>query len=233
MNPSKIDARNISEAKTGHRRRGRKPLPPESKVDTETKANTTDPESRIMKTRSGYVQGYNAQVVVSEDQLILATRVVQEENDQHQLYPMLHLLRKNLKVSGQQNTVKTVLGDAGYANEEVLRKINRGSQEILLATKKDWRRRLQIQAEGTPRGRIPMGLNLRERMDRKLRTKRGHDLYRQRGMIVESVFGQVKTCIGCRTFMRRGQQEGASEWQFVCTVHNLMKLFRSGKAHWC
>jgi transposase len=230
---SKIEARNRSEAKTGRKRRGRKPRSPESVVDTGAKANTTDPESRIMKTRSGYVQGYNAQVVVSQDQIILATNVVQDENDQHQLFPMMQLLKKNLKSSGRRNTVKTVLGDAGYANEAILRRVNRGSQEVLLATTKDWRRRRQIQEEGIPKGRIPMEMTLRERMERKLRTKRGHNLYRQRGMIVEAVIGQIKTCIGCRYFMRRGQQGGQSEWQLACTVHNLMKLYRSGKAHWC
>jgi transposase len=233
LQTSKIAARTREEAKTGRKRRGRKPLSPELAVDTEAKANTTDPESRIMKTRSGYVQGYNAQVVVSQDQIILATRVVQDENDQHQLFPMMQLLQKNLKASGRRNTVKTVLADAGYANEAILRKINRGSQEVLLATAKDWRRRRQIQEEGTPKGRIPLNMNLRERMERKLRTKRGQNLYRQRGMIVEAVIGQVKTCIGCRYFMRRGQQEVQSEWQLACTVHNLMKLYRSGIAHWC
>ena len=52
------------------------PLPTE-----EAKANTTDPDSLIMKTRQGYVQGYNAQAVVSEEQIIVAVGVTQEAND--------------------------------------------------------------------------------------------------------------------------------------------------------
>ena len=58
------------------------PLPTE-----EAKANTTDPDSRIMKTRQGYVQGYNAQAVVSEEQIIVAVGVTQEANDVQQLEP--------------------------------------------------------------------------------------------------------------------------------------------------
>ena len=55
----------------------------------EAKANVTDPDSRVMKTRQGYVQGYNVQAVVSEDQIIVAVGVTQEANDVHQLLPML------------------------------------------------------------------------------------------------------------------------------------------------
>ena len=42
-----------------------------------------------MKTRQGYVQGYNAQAVVSEEQIIVAVGVTQEANDVQQLEPML------------------------------------------------------------------------------------------------------------------------------------------------
>ena len=66
---------------TGKKKRGRKPKVVESLPTEEAKANTTDPDSRIMKTRQGYVQGYNAQAVVSEGQIIVAVGVTQEAND--------------------------------------------------------------------------------------------------------------------------------------------------------
>ena len=69
---AKIDARRAEEQATGRRRRGRKPKAPDPSVDPDAVANVTDPESGIMKTRQGWVQGYNAQIVVTRDQIILA-----------------------------------------------------------------------------------------------------------------------------------------------------------------
>jgi transposase len=228
----KITMREKKEEKTGKSLQGRKPLSPDEVVDGDSKANMTDPESRIMKTRKGFVQGYNAQLVVSQDQLILAADVTQEENDQHQWRPMMGEMQRNLKATGRENRVKAALGDAGYVNEFLLRTPS-GGMEIFLSTQKDYRRRKEIREQGSPRGRVPDHLSNRERMERKLQTKRGQRFYRQRGMIVESTIGQVKTCTGCRQFMCRGVESARSEWRLACSAHNLLKLFRSGKAHWC
>ena len=73
---------------------------------------------------------------------------------------------------------------------------------------------------------------LRERMDRKLLTKRGRALYRRRSQIIEPVFGQTKSCRGIDRFMQRGQSSCQSEWKLICGTHNLLKLWRSGKANW-
>lgn len=75
------------EEATGKKKRGRKPKVVEPGPTEGAKANTTDPDSRVMKTRQGYVQGYNAQAVVSEDQIIVAIGVTQEANDVQQLEP--------------------------------------------------------------------------------------------------------------------------------------------------
>ena len=86
--------------------------------------------------------------------------------------------------------------------------------------------------EGCPRGRIPKGLSPRDRMERKLLTKRGRSLYKKRGVLVEPVFGQVKEGQGFRRFMRRGLGAAQSEWSLAGTTHNLLKLWRSGQAPW-
>ena len=60
---------------SGRKNPGRKPLPPEQvrqRFLAKAKVNTTDPDSRIMKGPKGYLQGYNAQVAVSKDQVIVA-----------------------------------------------------------------------------------------------------------------------------------------------------------------
>jgi transposase len=52
--------------------------------------NTTDPDSRIMPTRKGFLQGYNAQIAVSADQIIIAVALGQSTNDQASFMPMMH-----------------------------------------------------------------------------------------------------------------------------------------------
>ena len=99
--------------------------------------------------------------------------------------------------------------------------------EFLIATTKDWKQRKAMREQGAPRGRIPKDLSPRDRMERKLLTKRGSSLYKLRGQTVEPVFGQIKSR-GCDIFMRRGLQAVRSEWKLICTTHNLLKLFRSG-----
>ena len=93
----KIKAREEDEKKNG-KKRGRKPKPPQYKPDKKSKVNITDPDSRVMKTRKGgYIQGYNGQIIVSEDQYIVAHDVTNEQNDRHQLEPMLIKAIEELK----------------------------------------------------------------------------------------------------------------------------------------
>ena len=80
----KIDARAAEEKSSGRRKRGRKPKSAEGVVNEEAKANVTDPDSRIMKSRKGYLQGYNAQAVVTAEQIILGPDVTNQANDDRQ-----------------------------------------------------------------------------------------------------------------------------------------------------
>lgn len=91
-----------------------------------------------------------------------------------------------------------VLSDAGYCSEKNLKEIKGEEVEHIMATKKDWKERKAMRESPLPRGRIPKGLSLKERMERKLLTKRGKGLYKKRGQIVEAVFGQIKGCRGSR-----------------------------------
>lgn len=68
---------------------------PENAENKEAKANVTDPDSRIMKTRKGYIQGLNAQAVVTEEQVIIAEDVTQRENDKQQLHPILEQIESS------------------------------------------------------------------------------------------------------------------------------------------
>ena len=227
---AKIETRQAEEAATGQKKRGRKPKAPEAAADRDAKANVTDPDSRIMKTQAGYVQGYNAQAVVTEGQLIVAAEVTQEENDIKQLHPMLERAQANLKVSAYPQAVGTALADAGYCSEANLMEADPAGPALLMATNKDWKQRQALREQPPPRGRCPKGLTARDRMERTLLTKRGRRLYKKRGQTVEPVFGQIKSARGCDGFMRRGTAACASEWKLLCATHNLLKLWRNEKA---
>ena len=229
----RVEQRRAEEVATGKKKRGRKPKVVESLPTEEAKANTTDPDSRIMKTRQGYVQGYNAQAVVSEGRIIVAVGVTQEANDVQQLEPMLQTMAHTLKAAGIEDRPKAGLADAGYWSEANIRACSWPEMpELLIATTKDWKQRKMLRENGCPRGRIPKGLSPRDRMERKLLTKRGRALYKKRGVLVEPVFGQVKEGQGFRRFMRRGLGAAQSEWSLAGMTHNLLKLWRSGQAPW-
>ena len=226
----RLAERAAQEAETGQELRGRKPKPVPEAPEPEAKANVTDPDSRIMKTRRGYVQGYNAQAVATVGQVIVAAEVTPEENDVDQLHPMLTATATELKAAGVEEAVRAALVDAGYCSEENLERADPEGPELFVATRKDWRQREQLRQAPAPRGRAPAHLSRRERMDRKLLTKRGRRLYKQRSQIIEPVFGQTKSCRGIDRFMRRGLANCQSEWKVICGTHNLLKLWRSGKA---
>ena len=224
---AKIDARAVEEQGSGKRRRGRKPKPAAGSVDPERVANPTDPDSRIMKTRRGWVQGYNVQAVVTPQQIILASEVTTEANDVQQLQPMLTQAQAMVElVLGEDAALGAAAADAGYWSEE-----NAASEteecELFIATRQDRKQRAELRDAASPRGRMPKGLSARGRMQRKLRTKRGRAIYAQRGASVEPVFGQMKERQGAGQFSMRGLGACKGEWQLHAAVHNLRKLHRA------
>jgi transposase len=223
---AKIDARAAAEQASGKRRRGRKPKPAAGSVDPERVANPTDPDSRIMKTRRGWVQGYNAQLVVTPQQIILASEVTTEANDVRQLQPMLDQAQAMVELLlGEDAVLGAAAADAGFWSEE-----NAANQteecELFIATCQDRKQRAELREAASPRGRMPKGLSARQRMQRKLRTKRGRTIYAKRGVSVEPVIGQMKDRQGAGQFSMRGLGACRGEWHLQSAVHNLRKLHR-------
>ena len=144
-----VEQRRAEEEATGKKKRGRKPKVVEPLPTEEAKANTTDPDSRIMKTRQGYVQGYNAQAVVSEEQIMVAVGVTQEANDVQQLEPMLQTMAHTLEAAGIEDRPKAGLADAGYWSEANIRACSWPEMpEPLIATTKDWNTAEDATGEG-------------------------------------------------------------------------------------
>ena len=224
----KLRDRKEEEKASGRKKPGPKPKDPEDAVRQDRKANATDPDSRIMKTRQRHVQGFNSQAVVSKDQIILGAEVTQEENDLHQLEPMIRETQESLDAAGIEKDIDTCTADTGYWRDDLsVKSIEANGPELFIAVQKNSKQREQCLGEEHSCGRTPANASSRERMGRKLRTKRGKAKYRLRSQTVEPVFGQIKAAMGLYGFMCRGIDAVRSEWKLICACHNLMKLFRA------
>ena len=172
-----------------------------------------------MKTRKGFVQGLNAQAVVTEQQVIVAEDVTQEENDKRQLHPMLEQTESNRKTVGIKEKTGVALAGAGYCSDDNFTKRPAGDVELLVAVQKDYKQRKAMEAQPLPEEPIPEDLSATELMERKLLTERGRELYKLRSQTVEPVFGQIKDVRGFDRFMRRGIEACRSEWSLICAAH--------------
>ena len=197
---------------------------PDAVPDPKAQRNFTDPESRMMRSRpDGWVQGYNVGAVVDEvAQVIVATTVSADPTDPRSLPELVDQIRVNTGRSPRR-----LLADAAYCSEDNLAHLAGAGIDAYVAVGRNHHGRA---APPAPRGRIPAGLSTRERMSRKLRTRRGRAHYARRKAIVEPVFGQIKEARGFRRFSLRGLEAVRAEWMLVAAVHNLGKLFRSGRA---
>ena len=216
--------RAATEAERGKRLRGRKPKAPEDKAGYKpSKVNTSDPESKVMSTVNGFVQGYNAQAVANQDQVIVAAAVTDEHNDVHQLHPMIDATRAALAAAGIDEPPATLLADAGYASEENFAALADDDPDCYVATR-------NMHNNPTPRsgrrGPLRADASLVDKMDRKVSRKAGRAIYRRRQAIIEPVFGQIKDARGIRRFMRRGKAAADSEWKLIAGTHNILKLYR-------
>jgi len=197
---------------------------PDAVPHPKAQRNFTDPESRIMHSKpDGFIYGYNAGAVVDEaHQVIVATAITSDATDSRSLPDLVDQVEAN---TGRRP--KRLLADAGYQSEENLAHLESRGIDAFVATRRD---RHPEAPPAAPRGRIPAHLTPRERMARKLTTKRGRAHYARRKVIVEPVFGQIKETLGFRRFSLRGKDKVTAEWHLVCAVHDLAKLFRSGRA---
>ena len=185
--------------------------------------NFTDPESRIMPGPGGrdFQQAYNCQAVVdSECQVIVAAEATNQASDKHQGVVMVEQAIGNTGVVPRE-----VSADAGYYSAKAVERLSALGADPFIAPDKT---RHGQTIPPAPRGRISANLSARDRMRRKLRTKRGRQRYGLRKETVEPVFGQIKQGRGFRQFRLRGLEKVNREWSLICTGHNLMKLFRFG-----
>lgn len=197
------------------------------------KGNLTDPQSRIMNTRTGWIQGYNAQLAVTADHLILALMLTQAPTDIGCLQPMMVAAQQAAKTltdhrpepesePAPDEEIGLVLADAGYCSEDNL---TTPGPDRLIATGKD--RELRTDAAQNPRsGGPPPEATAVEKMRHRLRTPEGLAAYKKRGALAEPVNAHLKDQVGLRRFSRRGLTAATSELNLAAAVVNLLKLHR-------
>ena len=183
--------------------------------------NFTDPDSRILKTRDGFVQGYNGQIAVDRHrQIITAQRLTTNGADHGALVP---LVDDTARSCGRKPRV--VSADAGFCNQNNLAALAaRGVVGYLMPGRARHHR-----AGDTGRRQIAPASRMAA-MAAKLRRAGRRSRYRLRKQIVEPVFGQIKAARGFRRFSLRGFANVCHEWALICTVHNLAKLVSHRRA---
>jgi predicted XRE-type DNA-binding protein len=243
------------EAATGKPIRGRRPTPGSATHKSRRQANLTDPDSRLLKTKEGYVQGYNAQAVATTDQFVIAAEVTNMAMDAPAYAPMVAAAKTNLKTAGEKRRVRRVVADAGYwsvsnvaltgvesfiapGRARELKKIAETEQARAATLDRVESGKLdKLEAAeqlGVTRARVNQLLRRRTgdpdplttTMIAKLDTPQGRRTYKKRAASIEPVFAQIKHNRSIRTISRRGLSAADSEWKLICATHNLLKVYR-------
>ncbi len=189
---------------------------------TAAQANVTDPESRIMKTKDGWLQGFNGQAFVNTHQIVLTCDVSQNANDVELYQPMNERLTESLQAAGITAEVELELADAGYCSEANL---TAPGPDRLIAVAKDHKQRRAVGDLGYADGPPPPDASAHEEMEHLLRTPQGITAYKRRSCMIEPVFGDRKHNRGIRRFRRRGLNAARSEWAFIHLAGNMLKLY--------
>ena len=193
-------------------------------------ANLTDPDSRLLKTRNGWLQGYNCQTATSDDEFIVSARATQDANDLEQFIPTIddvtataHTLADRASRDDLRQ-IGTVLADAGYDSDTNL---TADGPDRLIADGK--RRTIDQRALTDPTaGDPPENASPREQMTHRLRTPEGHTLYKRRAPMIEAPNAWLKDRRGLRRFTRRGLAAVHAELSFASAVTNLLKIATKG-----
>jgi transposase len=198
----------------GRKKNGRTPAPPSAEPDGKAQRNFTDPDSRILKTKDGYIQGYNAQAAVdAKAQIIVAHGLTTSMSDHGQLVGLIDGIKANLGAKPKEASA-----DSGYLSEANLKALADRRISAYVATGK---------AKHPAEIKRKVGGPLTQAMRTKLKRAAWRSRYRLRKQIVEPVFGQIKQARGFRQFLLRGIEKVKAEWAMICTAHNLTKLARA------
>jgi transposase len=198
------------------RRFGGPPKPYQPPETPSGKINVTDPDSQLVKATRGWIQGYNAQAVIDEQQIVIAAEVTVDSPDFGHLEPMMDAAQTELEKAGVADAPTVVVADAGYWHQPQMENIVDRGVQVLVPPDAGKRKGARPGWDG---GAYAF-------MRRVLATDTGRELYRKRLGTIEPVFGQTKFNRRIDRFQRRGRSACRSEWRLITATHNLLKLHR-------
>ena len=202
---------------TQGRRLSRPPNPYQPPQIPGGKVNVTDPDSKHIKANDTYVQGYNAQAVVDEGQIVLAAEITNSTVDWSQLDPMVTAAIAELDRAGVTGRPQTAIADTQYWNEQHMDEVIANKHVQVLIPPDSGTR--DTPRPGWTGGRYTW-------MRYVLASELGERLYRKRKQMIEPVFGHTKHNRGVTRFHRRGRTAVRTEWRLLMATHNLTKLYR-------
>ena len=174
--------------------------------------NLSDPDSSLMPLRGGgWVQGYNPQLAVSDDHLVIAADVTTSSSDMGSFVPMMGLAVAAVDKHTPGTQIGVILADAGYCSETAL--LADGPDRLIAVGRDPARNK-------APRSN-PAILAMGERLKPGTPER---ETYKRRAATVETVIGNVKETMGFKRFTRRGLQAVRDEWMLVTAVFNLRRL---------
>jgi hypothetical protein len=200
------------------RRMSARPKPYTPPETPQGKVNITDPDSKLVHGMRGWVQGYNAQAVCNERQLIVAAEVMTASPDFGHLGPMVVAARRELAAAGVRQPPDVVVADAGYWHLDQMNEITGDGIPVLIPPDSS-RRANKPKRRGWDGGAYDF-------MRSVLSTELGEKLYEQRGQLIEPIFGNTKHNRGFTRFHRRGRSAARTEWRLMAATDNLCKLHR-------
>jgi transposase len=180
------------------------------------KVNLTDPDSRNVKTPRGYMQGYNAQAVTNDRQIVIAAEVNADSPDFGHLEPMIQAAERELRAAGVAAAPGIIVADSGYWHQEQMERIVSRGIPVLIPPDAGKRTGTRPGWDG----------GIYAFMRRVLDSEPGGAIYAQRKAMIEPVFADTKFNRRIDRFQRRGRAACRSEWRLITATHNLLKLWR-------
>lgn len=219
---NKIAERTKKEQETGKKIKGKQPKPPEAGPNAKDQVNLTDEESRIMPTSGGgFEQTYNAQAGVdTATKLIVTAHITQQPNDKQELAPTLKILAE---LPEELGTATKMIADSGYYSETNVNACEDKGVTPYIAIDRQYHNQPMWDRFTEPPP-LPDDADNVTRMKHRLKTKAGKEVYAQRKVTSEPVFGIIKAVMGFRSFLLRGYEAVKGEWNLVCMAFNIKRL---------
>ena len=218
--------RAVRERETGKKTGGKPPKPPSRGIDPMAQINLTDEESRIMPSKDGMIQAYNAQATVDcASRLLVDSNVSQRPTDVTLVAATVTALEQ---LDPKVGSATELLADAGYYSAANLALCIDAKIVPYIPNRRE------RHAGGLLRFQEPAALapnaSIADTTRHRLRTRNGRKIYGERKGTIEPVFGVIKQAIGFRQFLLRGLRKVQGEWKIVTIAYNIKRLHKLGFA---